>query len=116
MPKIQATLGNGSRSMGPGSRSPTKSGSELERILRPPPQATIVHHLFAKMGHRNAIETEMHSWCNADIDETISATSKGLAEMFLGQAPHAKEFKNLSKENKILKFKVNHAENDKKNG
>ena len=78
------------------------------------PQANVVHHMYAKMGHQNASEAEVHSWCNADIDATIDATTKGLAEIFLRQASHAKELKNLSKDNKILKFKVHQADLDRK--
>ena len=78
------------------------------------PQATTVHHMFAKMGHQNASEADVHSWCNASLEDTVDATTHRLAEAFLRQASHAKEIKNLSRDNKILKFKLTQADNDQK--
>lgn len=70
--------------------------------------------MFAKMGHQNISEAEVHAWCNADVDETLNQTTKGLAELFMRQASHLKELKNMSKENKIFKFKISQDDSDTK--
>lgn len=87
-----------------------KTGKETGAAV----QATVVHHMFAKIGGQNATEEDVHSWCNAKLEETINATTQGLVEVFLRKASHAKEMKNLSKENKILKFNVHQADLEKK--
>lgn len=75
--------------------------------------ATIVYHKYAKIGHQNASKADVHTRCNVDVDEIIDATSKGL-ELFMRHASHSRKQKNMSKENKNLKFKLSQADSDRK--
>lgn len=78
------------------------------------PTTTVVHHMFVKMGHQNDFEAEVYDWVNTDIDAILDATTKDLTELFMRQSFHVGELKNLSKENKILRFKISQFDIEKK--
>lgn len=66
----------------------------------------VFHQMFAKMGHQNASEANVHSCYNASLDESVNATTKGHTKLFIRQASHSKELKSLARDNTILKFKA----------
>ncbi|XP_074332547.1 uncharacterized protein LOC141670549 isoform X2 [Apium graveolens] len=93
---------------------PEMTGNVAKKQKAWTPTNSIVQQMYAKMGHHNASEAEVQDWVNADVDASIDVTTNLCAELIMRQASHAKELKKLSRDNKILRFKLTRAESDMK--
>lgn len=93
---------------------------DKDGMPHPPPNAPAI--MFAKYGHAHASEAEVHDWSSASVDANHAGLTNCLGEAFIKQASHARDIKGLAstntklyKENQALKYKVDIAEDDKKN-